>query len=127
LLLGVPDDKKAPWAVLHVTWTEWKNTFSLEIYCRRAKLQVDGLAGSYGSQTLRIYRMKSDLGLPELEEVTFPEEDVSWRAEWEHFAAAVAGEVELAGSLADARYAWARVEDAYAGGPYTRMREEILA
>ena len=29
--------------------------FSLEIYCRTAKLQVDGLKRSYGPQTLRIY------------------------------------------------------------------------
>jgi predicted dehydrogenase len=125
LLLGAADEKKAPWAMLHVSWTDWKNTFSLEIFCRSAKLQVDGLARSYGPQTLRIYRMKPELGPPDVEEVTFPEEDVSWRAEWEHFAAALAGEVELLGSLADARYAWARVEDAYAGGPYTRMRKEI--
>jgi predicted dehydrogenase len=125
LLLGVADEKKAPWAMLHVSWTEWKNTFSLEIFCRSAKLQVDGLARSYGPQTLRIYRMKPELGPPDVEEVTFPEDDVSWRAEWEHFAAVLAGEVELLGSLADARYAWARVEDAYSGGLYARMRKEI--
>ncbi|PYO44966.1 MAG: LmbZ [Gemmatimonadetes bacterium] len=124
LLLGA-DEKKAPWAMLHVSWTEWKNTFSLEIFCRSAKLQVDGLARSYGPQTLRIYRMKPELGPPDVEEVTFPAEDVSWRTEWEHFAAALAGEVELLGSLADARYAWACVEEAYAGGPYTPMRKEF--
>ena len=124
LLLGA-DEKKAPWAMLHVSWTEWKNTFSLEIFCRSAKLQVDGLARSYGLQTLRIYRMKPELGPPDVEEVTFPAEDVSWRTEWEHFAAALAGEVELLGSLADARYAWACVEEAYAGGPYTPMRKEF--
>ena len=27
-----------PWALMHVSWTEWKNLFSLEIYCRTAKL-----------------------------------------------------------------------------------------
>jgi predicted dehydrogenase len=125
LILGAADDRTAPWALLHVSWTEWKNTFSLEIYCRTAKLQVDGLVHSYGPQSLRIYCMKPELGPPELEEDTFSDNDVSWAAEWEHFAAALADEVELLGSLADARYAWARVEDAYAGGPYARMREEI--
>ncbi len=125
LILGVADDRAAPWAMLHVTWTEWKNTFSLEVYCRTAKLQVDGLARSYGPQTLRIYRMKPELGPPELEEIHYAEDDVSWTAEWEHFAAALAGEVALLGSLADAQYAWARVEDAYAVGPYAAMREEI--
>jgi predicted dehydrogenase len=125
LLLGVADEKRSPWAMLHVSWTEWKNTFSFEIFCRSAKLQVDGLTRSYGAQTLRIYRMKPELGPPDLEEITFPEEDVSWSAEWEHFAAALAGEVELLGSLADARYAWARVEDAYADDPYMRIPQEI--
>ena len=37
---------ETPWAVLHVSWTEWKNLFSLEIFCREAKLQVDGLVRS---------------------------------------------------------------------------------
>ena len=82
LLLGVTDDRTAPWAMLHVSWTEWKNIFSLEVYCRTAKLQVDGLVRSYGPQVLRIYSMKPELGPPDLEETRYPEEDVSWRAEW---------------------------------------------
>jgi predicted dehydrogenase len=128
LILGVADDRTAPWAMLHVTWTEWKNTFSLEIYCRTAKLQVDGLVRSYGPQVLRIYRMKPELGPPDVEEIRFAEDDVSWTAEWEHFAAAVAaGETPRLGSLADAEYAWGRVEDAYAGGPFASMRAEILS
>ena len=42
-MLGEPDAPSAPWAMLHVSWTEWKNLFSMEIYCRTGKLQVDGL------------------------------------------------------------------------------------
>ena len=125
LILGVPDDRTAPWALLHVSWTEWKNMFSLEVYCRRAKLQVDGLVRSYGTQTLRIYRMSPELGPPDLEEIHYDADDVSWGAEWEHFAAAIAGETELSGSLEDALYAWRRVEDAYAGGPYAGLRHGI--
>ena len=52
LILGEAQGRTAPWAMLHVTWTEWKNLFSLEVYCRTAKLQVDGLVRSYGPQTL---------------------------------------------------------------------------
>jgi predicted dehydrogenase len=125
LILGAAGDRTSPWAMLHVTWTEWKNLFSLEIYCRHAKLQVDGLVRSYGPQVLRIYRMKPELGPPDVEEIRFPDDDVSWAAEWEHFAAVLAGEAELLGSLADAEYAWARVEDAYAGSPFAGMRETI--
>jgi predicted dehydrogenase len=126
VILGLADDRTAPWAMLHVAWTEWKNTFSLEIYCRTAKLQVDGLVRSYGAQRLRIYRMKPELGPPDLEEVQFPDEDASWAAEWEHFAGVLAGGGELCGGLADALYAWMCVEEAYDHGPYASMRAHAL-
>jgi len=126
LILGEADDRSAPWAMLHVTWTEWKNLFSIEVYCRAAKLQVDGLVRSYGSQTLRIYRMSPDLGPPELEERTFGSEDVSWAAEWAHFANALATGAPLLGDLDDARYAWARVQEAYASSPaYGAVRATV--
>ena len=32
MVLGEPH--RGPWTMLHVSWTEWKNLFSLEIYCR---------------------------------------------------------------------------------------------
>ena len=54
------------------TWTEWKNMFSLEIYCRTAKLQVDGLARSYGPQRLTRYLMRPELGPPDVEEIDYP-------------------------------------------------------
>jgi predicted dehydrogenase len=119
LLLGEPGRRDAPWSMLHVSWTEWKNMFSLELYCATGKLQVDGLAGSYGPQSLRIYAMSPELGPPELEQIDYPPEDVSWRQEWRAVRAAVRGEGQQAGDLDAARYAWARVQDAYAGSPYT--------
>jgi predicted dehydrogenase len=123
LILGEPRARSGPWAMLHVSWTEWKNLFSLEVFCRAAKLQVDGLARSYGAQCLRIYRMRPELGPPEIEELSYPHEDSSWTAEWEHFAAAVrAGDGHpLLGDLRAARYAWAQVEAAYAVGPYAEV------
>ncbi|MFI5004200.1 MAG: Gfo/Idh/MocA family protein [Solirubrobacterales bacterium] len=128
LLLGESGSRTGPWAMLHVAWTEWKNRFSLEIYCRTAKLQVDGLVRSYGPQRLRIYRMGPELGPPTLEEIAYPDEDLSWRHEWEHFAAAIhAGDGRaLLGDLGDARNAWAQVEAAYAGGPYAAMRDHAM-
>ena len=117
LILGEADSRTAPWAMLHVTWTEWKNMFSIEIYCRTAKLQVDGLVRSYGHQRLRIYRMSPELGPPELEELTYGTEDLSWRAEWEHFAGAIRAGGRLLGDLDDARYAWTQVESAYSRSP----------
>ena len=49
LLLKTKEKKVA---FLHASWTEWKNTFSFEIYGRGGKLQVDGLGGSYGAERL---------------------------------------------------------------------------
>jgi predicted dehydrogenase len=126
LILGVADDRTAPWAMLHVAWTEWKNTFSLEIYCRTAKIQVDGLVRSYGPQRVRIYRMRPELGPPDLEEVRFPDTDNSWSAEWQHFAAVLRDGGNLCGDLADVHYAWRCVEDAYEHGPYVSMRAHAL-
>ena len=127
LLLGDGASRDAPWAMLHVTWTEWKNLFSIEAYCRTAKLQVDGLVRSYGPQTLRIFRMGPELGPPAVEEIAYPAEDGSWVREWEHFADALdaADERRLLGDLADAHYAWTQVEAAYAQGPYAAMRQGI--
>jgi predicted dehydrogenase len=117
LILGEPRARRSPWALLHVSWTEWKNLFSLEIYCERAKLQVDGLVRSYGQQRLRIYRMGPELGPPELEEFTYAAEDHSWEEEWRHFATVVSAgdERPLLGDLAAAQYAWTQIEAAYDG------------
>lgn len=117
LILGDGDSRNSPWAMLHVTWTEWKNTFSLEVYCQRAKLQVDGLVRSYGTQRLWIHRMKPELGPPDTQEISYPEDDISWQEEWKHFTEALRSGAPFLGELADARYAWERVEDAYASAP----------
>lgn len=109
---GVGD--RSPWALLHVSWTEWKNLFSLEITCERTKWEVEGLVRSYGPQVLRVHRMRAELGPPDTEEVRYPGVDRSFEAEWEHFAMALSeGDGrELWGDLASARYAWRCVEEA---------------
>ncbi len=127
LILGDRQSRVAPWAMLHVSWTEWKNLFSLEIYCRTAKIQVDGLVRSYGPQRLTIYRMGPDLGPPDVEEVTYPDADGSWEQEWLSFMAAIDATDErlISGDLEDARYAWTQVEAAYASGPYAQISEAV--
>lgn len=136
LLLGEPAARRAPWALLHVSWTEWKNRFSLEIFCERAKLHVEGLVRSYGTQRLLIHRMDESLGPPTPEEISYPAEDLSWRREWEHFRAAIeargaAAETRdaspLLGDLRDARRAWTQVRDAYAMSAHAGMREAVAS
>ncbi len=129
LLLGDASSRVDPWAMLHVSWTEWKNLFSLEIYCREAKLEVNGLVRSYGPQRLRIYRMGPKLGPPDVEELTYPDEDDSWAREWTSFTDAIdAGDARLLrGDLHDARYVWEQIEAAYAASPYAEMRQAVVA
>ncbi|MGI8715313.1 MAG: Gfo/Idh/MocA family protein [Solirubrobacteraceae bacterium] len=131
LVLGDDVDRSAPWAMLHVTWTEWKNLFSIEVYCHDAKLQVDGLVGSYGPQKLRIYRMSPEMGPPALQERDYGSADLSWSREWEHLAGVLSGgaaEARLLGDLDDARYAWSTIEAAYARSPpFTAMRRDVHA
>jgi len=114
IVLGARD--RGPWTMFHSSWTEWKNLFSLEIFCRSAKLQVDGLAGSYGPQRLTIYAMRPELGAPDVETIEFPSDDESWRREWEELAHAIAADDgrPLAGDLESAAYGWRCVEEAYA-------------
>jgi predicted dehydrogenase len=72
-------------AFLHVTCTEWKNLFSLEIYGRKAKLHVEGLGGSYGQERLTLYQMLPEMGPPETTMWEYRPTDVSWQLEFADF------------------------------------------
>ena len=74
---------KTAW--LHVSCTEWKNLFSFEIYFRHAKLQVEGLGGSYGLERLHYYQMLPQMGPPETIIYEFPRGDESWAIELNEF------------------------------------------
>jgi predicted dehydrogenase len=68
-------------AWLHVSCTEWKNLFSLEIYGRDAKIAIDGLGGSYGPERLTFYKMLPQMGPPETKVWEYPHGDDSWSFE----------------------------------------------
>jgi predicted dehydrogenase len=72
-------------AHLHVSCTEWKNLFSLEIYGRNAKLHIEGLGGSYGIERLSYYKMLPQMGPPETTIWEYPMEDNSWQIEFQEF------------------------------------------
>jgi predicted dehydrogenase len=114
LLLAAADERRGPWATLNASWSEWKNEFAFEIYCRTAKIQVSGLGGSYGQETLRIWRMRPEMGPPDLEEIVFGGPDASWAAEWAHFRDAIERDDDgLLGDLVSARYGLEIVTGAY--------------
>lgn len=72
-------------AWLHVSCTEWKNLFSLEIYGRDAKLAIDGLGGSYGVERLAVYQMRPEMGPPDTTIHEYPRGDESWAIETRAF------------------------------------------
>lgn len=72
-------------AFLHASCTEWKNTFSWELVGQGGKLQVEGLGGSYGTESLTLYRMLPGMGPPETTRWEYPMEDNSWTLEMTEF------------------------------------------
>lgn len=68
-------------AFLHVSCTEWKNLFSMEIYGREGKLDISGLGGSYGIEKLTYYKMLPQMGPPEATTWEYPAADDSWAVE----------------------------------------------
>lgn len=72
-------------AHLHASCTEWKNTFSFEIYGRSGKLHVEGLGGSYGVEQLSYYKMLPEMGPPETQIWQYPMADDSWTIEMAEF------------------------------------------
>ena len=72
-------------AWLHVSCTEWKNLFSIEIYGRDGKIAIDGLGGSYGPERMVFYKMLPQMGPPETTVWDFPPGDVSWTIETSAF------------------------------------------
>ncbi|SDS26022.1 Gfo/Idh/MocA family oxidoreductase [Opitutus sp. GAS368] len=74
-------------AWLHVSCTEWKNLFSLELYGRDAKISIDGLGGSYGPEKCTYYKMLPQMGPPETTVWDYPAGDNSWQLELAAFEA----------------------------------------
>jgi predicted dehydrogenase len=82
LLLKTAEKKVA---FLHASCTEWKNTFSFEIYGRDGKVEINGLGGSYGTERLTYYRMLPEMGPPETTTWEYPMADNSWDTEFTEF------------------------------------------
>lgn len=110
------EDGRAAW--LQVSCTEWKNMFSFEIYCKHAKLMIDGLGGSYGTERLSYYQMLPQMGPPETTIFEFPMGDRSWELEFEETIEAVEEKRPLTmGDIRDAYEALKIVEKISTGKP----------
>jgi predicted dehydrogenase len=115
LLLRTPHEQAA---FLHVSCTEWKNLFSLEIYGRDAKLHIEGLGGSYGVERIACHRMLPEMGPPETTTWEYPRGDRSWALEFEEFLEDIRLSRPPAAGLLDARAALVVVEDIHSRSGY---------
>ena len=79
-------DKKI--ANIHISWTQWKNLFSFELFGNDGYIVVEGLGGSYGTE--RAMLGKRDFTKPFSEKVVeFRGNDVSWSLEWKDFISSI--------------------------------------
>jgi predicted dehydrogenase len=100
-------------AFLHASWTEWKNTFSFEIYGRAGKLEIGGLGGSYGPERVTFYSMSPEMGPPATTAWEYPMADDSWETEFAEFLEDIRLRRPPAAGLADAQAALRVVEQLY--------------
>ena len=100
-------------AWLHVSCSEWKNLFCFEIYFRQAKLQIDGLGGSYGMERLSYHRMLPEMGPPETTIFEFPRGDQSWAHEVKEFVTDIEQQRLPRPGIAEARSVLRVVETIY--------------
>ena len=110
--------EKKQTAFLHVSCTEWKNLFSLEIYGRDAKLHIEGLGGSYGVEKLSFYKMLPEMGPPDTTVWEYPRGDNSWKLEFDEFLEDARLNRTPSANLNDAREALLAVEKIYKDSGY---------
>jgi predicted dehydrogenase len=101
-------------ASLHASWTEWKNTFSFELFGLHGKLEVTGLGGSYGTERLTHYAMTPELGPPPTTIYEYPMGDDSWETEYAAFLEDIRLDRAPSPGFADAAAALTIVERVYA-------------
>jgi predicted dehydrogenase len=110
--------EKKQTAFLHVSCTEWKNLFSMEIYGRDGKLDLSGLGGSYGIEKLTWFKMLPEMGPPETISWEFPMGDDSWAIEMAELYDDIRLNRDPAAGLSDAHAALKIIEKIYKESGY---------
>jgi predicted dehydrogenase len=100
-------------AIFHVSWSNWKNIFSFEVFGTSGYVRIDGLGGSYGVETLEFGKRNPKGGKPDIEIKTFDQEDVSWKNEWTEFQSAICENRDVVGSGTDGYMANAVIDALY--------------
>jgi predicted dehydrogenase len=115
LLLHTVDRKPA---FISVSCSEWKNTFSFQLYGKKGKLDVSGLGGSYGLERIAFYRMLPEMGPPETTVWEFPMADDSWSVEFGEFVEDIRQSRTPSPGLADAAAALRIIDQIYRTSGY---------
>jgi predicted dehydrogenase len=110
LLLETENDQAAQ---IHVSWTQWTNVFSLEIFGRDGFLELSGRDGHYGPPKLVCSKRKADHSRPEQEIFEYSSQNNSWAREWSDFINAIETGIEPMGNGNDAFRAQQIVDAAY--------------
>lgn len=105
-------------AFLHASCTEWKNLFSFEIHGKKAKLEIQGLGGSYGVERLSYYKMLPNMGPPETYIWEYPMGDDSWQLEFSALIEDIKHRRQASPGLKDAHAALTIVEKIAQGSGY---------
>lgn len=89
-------------ASLHVSWTQWNNIFSFEVFGDEGYAIMEGLGGAYGPEKV-IYGKKAppDKWPPEEKVTIFHDTQISWEKEWEDFTASIKNNSNPSGSGLD--------------------------
>jgi predicted dehydrogenase len=99
-------------AYIHSSLTQWKNLFSFEVFGPDGYIIVEGLGGSYGTESLTIGRREFLKPFAE-EIIEFRGEDISWYEEWKEFVTCIKTNKEFSGSGYDGLVAMRLVNAAY--------------
>jgi predicted dehydrogenase len=101
-------------AFMHASCTEWKNTFSLEVYGERGKIEVSGLGRSYGPETFKLFKMAPEMGPPQTEMITFPDIDTSWSEEVNKYIADLENKTNFSDNLSSSISVLELINEVYA-------------
>lgn len=77
----------------HLSITQWRNRFEFEVFGKEGYVKVDGLVKSYGAQRLTLGKRAAHGGAPTEQVREYPNDDPTWRLEWDDFMSGVEGGV----------------------------------
>lgn len=93
---------KNQWATMHVSWTQWNNIFSFEVFGEKGYALMEGLGGAYGDEKVTFgLKAPPDKWPPEEEIMFFNHPEIAWVNEWDNFVNAIKTKSEPCGSGRD--------------------------